>query len=122
MIIGQILFFMALEDIYHMEVNDVLQVMFLMAIILTGNITFVRIAIALDMCIIYMLSTRLTTEKIGGADIKILCSLILYGGINLVIIVLFISSIFGILYSLIMNQKKIAFVPFIWIGYLIANI
>lgn len=122
MIVSQILFVMAVEDIYHMKVSDILQVLLLVVVVLSGNITLVRISIALGLCIMYLLYKRFKDEKIGGADIKILASLVLYGGLSRLVIILFVSSILGILYSFGSKRKKIPYVPFIWIGYLVANI
>ncbi len=51
MIVSQVLFFMALEDIYHMKVNDILQVMLLVAVVLTGDVTVKRIIISLTLVI-----------------------------------------------------------------------
>lgn len=121
MIVSQVLFFMALEDIYHMKVNDILQVMLLVAVVLTGDVTVKRIIIALTLVIAYLIYDRYKDAKVGGADIKILFSLILYGGFGFVVGVLFISSLIGIIFSLLTKRKKIPYVPFIWIGYLIVN-
>lgn len=122
MIVGQILFFMALEDIYHMQVHDILQLLLLIAAVFTGNVTIERIIIGLGLIIGYLVYERVSDAKVGGADVKILFSLILYGGIGPLIGILFISSLLGIGYSLIKKQKKIPYVPFIWIGYLIVNL
>ncbi|MFV0288926.1 MAG: prepilin peptidase [Mycoplasmatales bacterium] len=55
---------------------------------------------------------------IGGADIKIFLLLIPIIG-NEVISLILISSFLGLLYSIIKQQKKIPFIPFINLGLII---
>lgn len=122
MIVGVILLLMSLEDLYHMEVSDILQLCLLLFIIITTKPSLVNIIVALAFLGIYIIYERNCESKIGGADVKILCSLYILGGIEMIIRIMFIASLFGIVFSVLLNKKKIPFVPFIWIGYLLVNI
>lgn len=122
MIINLILLLMSIEDLYHLEVNDIAQVSLFLTILATANITVIKLLIAALVFGIYIVYEKSFSAKIGGADIKILCSLFLLGGIQMIIKILFIASLFGIGFALITNKKKLPFVPFIWIGYLLVNV
>lgn len=122
MIVNQIIFLMALEDIYHMQVSNILQAILLLAVLILGDVTLERIALALGIFIVYLLYERFKEVKIGGADVKILASLTLYGGAILLVKVLLVSSVLGIVYSLLSKKKRIPYVPFIWMGYLLASL
>lgn len=122
MIVNQIIFLMALEDVYHMQVSNILQAILLLAVLILGDVTLERIALALGIFIVYLLYERFKEVKIGGADVKILASLTLYGGAILLVKVLLVSSVLGIVYSLLSKKKRIPYVPFIWMGYLLASL
>ncbi len=122
MIVNQIIFLMALEDVYHMQVSNILQAILLLAVLILGDVTLERVALALGIFIVYLLYERFKEVKIGGADVKILASLTLYGGAILLVKVLLVSSVLGIVYSLLSKKKRIPYVPFIWMGYLLASL
>lgn len=119
--IAYTLLLMAIEDLITLKVNNWWQVLLLCEVLIKqhGNLRLIILS-----CFLYS-GYRLTklnkNNKIGGADIKIFCCLIILGLSNFLYIVFF-ASLFGILYSLVSKQKKVAFVPFIWIGYMIVNI
>lgn len=121
-VISQILLIMALEDIYHMQVNDLLQVLLLASVLLTTEVAPASIVIAAVVFMLYIVYEQKKDVKIGGADIKILCSLFILGGLSMIVGILFVASILGITYSLLSKKKRIPFVPFIWIGYILVII
>lgn len=122
MIVSQILLLMAIEDIYHMQVNDILQILLLLTVLITGDVILSRVIISALGFIAYVIYERKNEIKIGGADIKILCSLFVLGGVQMIVETLFVASSFGIVYALMSKRKEIPFVPFIWMGYILVII
>lgn len=122
MIISLVLFVMAIEDCIHMQVNDVLQIGLLVIVIYMTDITPNSVLVSTLIFLYYLYYERKNVLKIGGADIKIICSLYLLGGIEMIVEILFYASLFGILFALLTKRHKIPFVPFIWLGYVIVNV
>ncbi len=118
---GLILFIMAIFDIYTLKVSNVLQGAFLVCAIYKYGINIYHLLFALLLFVIYILYEQRYEIKIGGADVKIFCILLLGKLIN-VVYILFWSSLLAIVYALIRKEKIVPFVPFIWIGYVIVNI
>lgn len=116
-----ILFFMAIEDIRTMQVSNVYQIVLLGWILLSGQASIGLLLLSALIYGSYLLINKKFETKIGGADIKLFCILLLLG-IKIVILIAFWSSLFGLIYSLVTHKKKIPFVPFIWIGYCLVYI
>ncbi|WOO86990.1 hypothetical protein RZE82_07705 [Mollicutes bacterium LVI A0039] len=104
-----------------MKVHNFLQVVLLIVTLWNNVPSISQIIISISIYIGYIIYEQKTKVKIGGADIKIVCILLL-AGISNVIYMLFWASLTGLLYALVTNKHKIPFVPFIWIGYTIVNI
>lgn len=121
-IVSQILLLMAIEDMYHMQVNDIFQILLLVVVLISGDVLLPRIVVAALCFIGYVIYERKKEIKIGGADIKILCSLFILGGVQMLVETLFVASSFGIVYALMSKRKEIPFVPFIWMGYILVII
>lgn len=132
MIVAVVLLVMAVQDFLTMKVNDILQIILLICAIYAAkpsivNIIFAVLFLALYIALTYYKSRKnyneddLKEPQIGGADIKIVSILLLFG-INFTINVLFWASLFAIIYGLVRKIKKIPFVPFLLLGYLIVYI
>lgn len=114
--IGVTLLLMAIEDCITMKVNNLWQLLLLVEVLYTKHDSIELIVLSFGLFCIYVLTTKAKETKIGGADIKIFCILLLLGYLKLLYIVI-TASFLGIIYCLIRKQSKIPFVPFIWIGY-----
>lgn len=116
-----ILFFMAIEDIRTMQVSEVYQIVLLGWVLLSGQGSIVLLLLSALVYGSYLLIRKKFNTKIGGADVKIFCILLLLG-FKVVILTAFWASLTGLIYSLVTHNRKIPFVPFIWIGYCLAFI
>lgn len=62
---------------------------------------------------------KLVEKFIGGADLLIFGLLLTRYGLYAVSIILFYSSLIGVVFSLIKQKKELRFIPFILIGFII---
>lgn len=121
MIISLTLLVMAVEDWFTMKVADYLQILLLLEVLFKVGIDFPKLIVSLMIFSGYLIYEIKQEVKIGGADIKIFCSLQLIG-FNLLLFTIFYACLIAIIYCLVSKRRKIPFVPFIWLGYLIVNI
>lgn len=121
MIIVFLLILMSLQDMYTMRVSDLFQLILLAVIVITTKLELLNIAVAVAIMASYHIYQRNTEYKIGGADIKLISLLTLLSITN-TISILFWSSLIAIIYSLLLKQRKIAYVPFLSLGYIIVNV
>lgn len=121
MIISLTLFVMAVEDWFTMKVADYLQLLLLVEVLFKVGIDIPKLIISSMIFACYLIYEIKEDIQIGGADIKIFCSLQLMG-FNLLLYTIFYACLIAIIYCLGTKHKKIPFVPFIWLGYMIVNI
>lgn len=120
-IIFIILLLMSIEDIRKMEVSMSLQVLLFLVIISIQGINFIILLCDLILVLVYIFYQRKHQIKIGGADILIICQLLLVD-VEKTYYILFWSSLLALCYSIIKHKKIVPFVPFITLGYLIVFI
>lgn len=121
MIVIGLLTIMALQDAFTMHVSDLLQILLLIVIIVNFELQPLNIAVAVSIMISYYIYQRNTSYKIGGADIKLIALFILISITN-TLSILFWSSLLAIIYSVCLKRRKVPYVPFLSLGYLIVNI
>lgn len=121
MIIVSILLIMSVQDMITMRVSDILQLILLAVIVATTKLELLNIVVAIVIVISYYIYQSNTEYKIGGADIKLISLFTLLSILN-TIEILFYGSLIAIIYSLLFKQRKIAYVPFLSLGYVIVNI
>lgn len=118
---SSILLIMAIEDGLTFKVSNWLQLLFLLAVLSKGEVAMELIVVSFIILGLYIIYERKFELKIGGADIKIFCTLLLMG-VMPTIYILFWSSFLGLVFSLVSKKKIIPYVPFLWLGYTIVNI
>ncbi len=104
------------EDIKRREVSNI----YFYIMILLSRIAKQKIDLCLIIYIIFLIIIKNIFDKnIGYGDIKILIGIGFINGYEVSIISFILASIFSIVYMLISKKKKIAFIPFIVIGYIL---
>lgn len=116
-----ILFFMAIEDIRTMQVSNIYQIILLTWVLVSEPMSIVLVGSSMLIYGGYLLVREKVNLKIGGADIKLFCILLLLG-VKVLVMIAFWASLSGLIYSLVTSKKKIPFVPFIWLGYCLVYI
>lgn len=120
MIINISLFLMAISDLRTYIVSNRLQLLLLLAVIINDIPRIENIILSVLLFIGYKLCYSKICTWVGGADIKIFCTLALHD-IYIALMTFYIAMGLGLVYGLIRKQEKLPFVPFIWIGYSIVN-
>ena len=66
--------------------------------------------------VVYLMNRSLKKETFGGGDIKLIFMIVLYTGIYKGILVLFLSSLMGLIIMIIFKKDKIPFGPYLSLG------
>ncbi len=112
---------MAISDLRSYTVSNWLQLLLIVAVVMTDIPRGWNVMLALSIYCSYKLFYKYVNKWIGGADIKIFCILTLYN-FTYALAGFYIATGLGLIYALVKNKKRIPFVPFIWIGYMLVNI
>ncbi len=120
MIVNLTLAVMAFSDMRTREVANFLQLLLFFEILIMYNVDVYNLLFAIALFLLYIVYEQTSEVKIGGADIKIICSLLLIN-VQMVLYIIFIASLFAIMYGKLNHKRIIPFVPFLWLGYTIVN-
>lgn len=110
-----ILLVMAVQDFRTYKVNDQYQIALLLSVYFEFDPGVIRIALTLLLFAVFTKLAKYVENYIGGADLKLIAIIYLGAGLQ-ILPILIVASICGMIFGLIRKQKRIPFVPFLWLG------
>lgn len=110
-----VLILMGISDLKTMKVPNGYQILLLIVVLISMPIVIYNLIAGILFMIIGFIASNMKKQYVGGADFKII-SILLVGYGSQVIEITFFASLFGLIYCLLTQKKKIPFVPFIAIG------
>ncbi len=118
----------SVNDIIRHRSDDIFPIIIIaVGLIKPQNIVYMIFSIAIIL-IIFLILIITSKKTIGGGDIKMICALTFFFGIETTVVSVIIACISGIVYALISKfaaklpdfSKRFAFLPFVEAGYIIA--
>lgn len=106
---------MGISDLKSMKVPDGYQILLLIVVLISMPIVIYNLIAGIGFMAVGLITSKMKKQYVGGADFKII-SILLVGYGSQVIEIVFFASLFGLIYCLLTQKKKIPFVPFIAIG------
>lgn len=118
----------SINDVIRQESDNLFPVLILICGLFTPSSLIYRIISFAFITIVFLLIIVFSKNTIGGGDIKMICALSFFWGLEITVTALIISCISGILFGIIVKviaklpdfNKHFAFLPFVEVGYIIA--